>query len=207
MTTEAYHFPDNFQSAMAFHGHVCPGLAIGYRAAVIALRELEADRPEDEELVGVVENDACGVDALQCILGCTFGKGNLVFHDYGKQVFTVFSRVRGTAVRIALKTDALPGDAERSRELFSKIREGTATPAEIAEHEESRRQRIRALLERPAAELFDIRHIAGDPPARARIHQSLRCEECGENVMETRARTSDGRVLCIPCVESSAAKP
>ena len=45
--------------------------------ATAAMNELDSIRAEDEEIVAIVENDACGVDALQCVSGCTFGKGNL----------------------------------------------------------------------------------------------------------------------------------
>jgi len=76
--------PD-LQRAVIFHGHFCPGLAIGYRAAQIAMDALRTDRAEDEELVAIVENDSCAVDAVQVLSGCTFGKGNLIFRDHGKQ--------------------------------------------------------------------------------------------------------------------------
>ena len=82
-------YPEDFEAIVRFHGHVCPGVALGYRAAKIAAALLQADRSEDEELVAIVETDACGVDAFQVLLGCTLGKGNLLFRDYGKQVFTV----------------------------------------------------------------------------------------------------------------------
>ena len=44
------------EQAQAFHGHVCPGLAIGVRAAEIALREI-GPHAQDEEVVAVVETD------------------------------------------------------------------------------------------------------------------------------------------------------
>ena len=72
----------SFDDAIAFHGHACPGLAMGYRVAVAAMARLCANRSEDEDLVTVVENDACSVDAVQLICGCTFGKGNLIFQDH-----------------------------------------------------------------------------------------------------------------------------
>ena len=75
----------NFDDAVKFHGHACPGLAIGYRVANLALKEL-GGRARDEELVAIVENNSCAVDAIQLICGCTFGKGNLIFKDFGKQV-------------------------------------------------------------------------------------------------------------------------
>ena len=48
-----------------------------------SMNELDSIHAADEEIVAIVENDACGVDALQCVTGCTFGKGNLIFRDYG----------------------------------------------------------------------------------------------------------------------------
>ncbi|NTV15797.1 MAG: formylmethanofuran dehydrogenase, partial [Desulfobulbaceae bacterium] len=84
-----------FEDAARFHGHTCPGLAFGFRVARVAIRELGLSRAEDEELVAVVENDSCAVDAIQVLTGCTFGKGNLIFRDHGKQVYTFFKRATG----------------------------------------------------------------------------------------------------------------
>ena len=74
------------KQATDFHGHWCPGLAIGIRAAEWALKEM--GKAPDEEIVAVVETDMCGVDAIQSLTGCTFGKGNLIHKDYGKSAFT-----------------------------------------------------------------------------------------------------------------------
>ncbi|NLZ28705.1 MAG: formylmethanofuran dehydrogenase, partial [Firmicutes bacterium] len=79
---------DLWEKAVAFHGHECIGLARGFRVAEAALKQLEADRDIDEEILAIVENDSCAVDAIQFITGCTLGKGNLIFHDHGKPVYT-----------------------------------------------------------------------------------------------------------------------
>ena len=89
-----------YNEIIQFHGHECPGLAMGYRMATAAMEYFESSRAEDEELVAIVENDACGVDALQCVIGCTFGKGNLLFRDYGKHVFTIYSRSSRSGIRV-----------------------------------------------------------------------------------------------------------
>lgn len=39
-----------------FHGHLCPGLTIGVRAAQVALREI-GPHSDDEQVVAVVETD------------------------------------------------------------------------------------------------------------------------------------------------------
>jgi len=96
--------PDDLLDAIRFHGHLCGGLTRGYRMARAALEALGADRAHDEELVAIVENDACGVDAVQVLTGCTFGKGNLVFRDYGKHVLTLLRRSDSRAVRVSLRS-------------------------------------------------------------------------------------------------------
>ena len=104
----------SFEEVAAFHGHRCPGLAIGYRMAHAALKALRDVRAQDEEWVAIVENDACGVDAVQYLTGCTFGKGNLIFNDYGKSVYTFYHRASGQAVRIAAKPR--PTSEQQTRE-------------------------------------------------------------------------------------------
>jgi len=164
----------SFEEAAAFHGHVCPGLAIGYRMTQAALRSLADERAEDEELVAVVENDACGVDAVQYLAGCTFGKGNLIFRDYGKQAYTFYHRTSGRAVRVTAK------DRPTSEE-------------------ETREERMRRLLAAPEEDVVIVEEVSIPEPEYARIRTSVTCAFCGERVMETRARVREGKIACIPC--------
>lgn len=115
-----------WQKAVEFHGHVCPGLLVGFRAAEEALRRMEVSRAQDEELVAVVENDACGVDAVQVLTGCTFGKGNLLFRDWGKQVFTFVRWQDGRGIRVAVKPRAMQA-AEKKKQCLTNPAEGEET--------------------------------------------------------------------------------
>jgi len=54
-----------FKEIIRFHGHRCPGLAMGYRMSCDAMEALKSMRAEDEELVAIVENDACGVAVME----------------------------------------------------------------------------------------------------------------------------------------------
>ena len=92
-----------WEKCVAFHGHECGGLTIGYKAALYAADLLELTFSSDEEVVCISENDACGVDAIQVILGCSIGKGNLLFHMTGKQAFSFYNRAAGKSVRLVLK--------------------------------------------------------------------------------------------------------
>ncbi len=183
-----------------FHGHMCPGLAIGVKAAEIALREI-GPHSRDEEVVAITETDICAVDAIQYLTGCTFGKGNLIYRDHGKVVFTFIRRADGKAIRVSLRGGVLDAFSPEHRELFAIVRAGTASEGERVRFQQLHVDRARAILDAAPEDLFDVTEVEPDIPAPARIHQSLVCEECGEAMMETRARFFRGQTLCIPCFE------
>jgi len=196
---EVESLPEDLKAAMAFHGHFCPGLLIGYRASKAALARLRTGRSEDEDLVAVVENDSCSVDAVQFVTGATFGKGNFVFRDYGKQVFTFIRRSDGKALRVSLRADGKdlqnPTDEEkRTLEEYGATKE----PSDELRRK-ARALSAKGLLENPDEKLFDIEWVDVPMPERARIHKSIKCGSCGENTMETRVVECEGESFCYPC--------
>ena len=191
---------EELKAAVAFHGHLCPGLVIGYRAAKLAAKKLDLHRDKDEELVAVVENDACGLDAIQWMLGCTIGKGNLIFRDQGKQAFTIFRRDTGKAVRMMFK-GSVGANTPEGMELRKRVMGGTASTEEKAQFETQKNERIRQMLEAADDELFDCKEPAFTIPERARIFDSFACEACGEVTMEPRLRLVGGKKVCLACAE------
>jgi formylmethanofuran dehydrogenase subunit E len=188
---------DELRDAVQFHGHLCPGLALGFRVAKAALRELNADRPRDEELVAVVENDSCAVDAIQFITGCTFGKGNLIFRDHGKHVYTFYNRRTGQGVRISEDYRGFEKDRSFS-ELRSRQDGGEDVSRELQAY---KMEKTAAILKADEKDLFTITPATSAPPEEARIRGSIRCAICGEKLMEARSREKNGKALCIPCFE------
>ena len=197
----------DIEGVRKFHGHSCPGLTIGIRAAELALREI-GPHAADEEVVAIVETDNCSVDAIQYLTGCTFGKGNLIYRDYGKNAYTFIRRSEGEtadrcrAIRIVLRSDAFAPHTPEQDQTFQKVLTGTASVDEQARTADERRQRIDALLAMPLEKLFDIQEIDLTMPDRARIHGSVICAGCGEKVMETRVRLLQGEPYCIPCFDA-----
>ena len=187
------------ETAIRFHGHQCPGLAMGLRVSLVALREL-GKPAKDEELVAIVENSSCGVDAIQVLTGCTFGKGNLIFKDFGKYVYTFMNRETQRALRISIKKEAVLPD-KHHLDLFAKVKARTATPAEMEEFKRLHIEKSNALLDLPEADLLSIEVINPEPLPMAHIHESICCARCSEPVMETRIRLLDGAPHCIPCFE------
>ncbi len=186
------------QRTRDFHGHMCPGLAIGIRAAEVALREI-GPHAEDEEVVALVETDMCGVDAIQYLTGCTFGKGNLIHLDYGKNAFTFFRRSDGKGVRIVTRLEALASPDPELEALRNRLGDEDLTPKERQRFWELHGARSLRILDTPLDELFDFKEPQKDIPGHARIMDSLTCDTCGESVMETRTRRFSSKTLCIPC--------
>ncbi|MBY9011304.1 MAG: TraR/DksA C4-type zinc finger protein [Candidatus Lokiarchaeota archaeon] len=162
------------KKATMFHGHICPGIAIGVLVAKYAL-ENGFEHSPDEELVAVVETDNCSVDALQTILGTTYGKGNLIHKDYGKSNYNIYSRKNQKGVRLSLK-----------KTIFDNKKL-------------SRDEKIQNLLSLEPENVFEIRNIEYDPPGMAQIEESLPCSLCGELTMESRMMNYQGKIMCIPC--------
>ena len=190
---------DDFKRCEAFHGHVCGGLAIGYIAAMAGLGWLREKRALDEELVAIVETDACCVDAIQVVTGCTFGKGNLIYRDYGKMGFTFFNRRTGQGVRLAMKPDAFRAN-ERQIELFGKTRDGSITEAEKAELKQLGMQRTAEVLDTRAGDLFSMTPVTAGMPDKARIEPSTPCARCGEPTMASKLASMDGQAVCRACL-------
>lgn len=193
--------PEMIEKTVAFHGHSCPGLALGIRAAELFLERFE--RAEDEEIAAVVETDMCGVDAIQVLTGCTFGKGNLIYLDHGKNAFTFFRRPGRQGIRIVMR----PGVMEEEDEEVSRLREKMAAGRPEAHEKEilqaAVKRRIERIMGADLEELFRVGRAEGPVPRRAQILESLICEACGEPTMESRTRRLRGRTLCIPCFKEA----
>ncbi len=192
------------KAVVGFHGHMCAGLALGIRAAEVALDEVGA-HAADEEVVAIVETDMCGIDAVQFLTGCTLGKGNLLHRDYGKNVYTFVRRSDGHAVRISTRAGSAGRIDAAGLELFAKVKDGTASAAERSRFAAMQAERSARILAAPLAELYDVQQVTVKAPASARVLASVVCSACGEPAMETRVRRLHGEELCMPCFELALA--
>jgi formylmethanofuran dehydrogenase subunit E len=140
------------------------------------------------------------VDAVQQLLGCTFGKGNFFHLDYGKNAYTFIRRSDGKAIRVVGKPNPFGKDPEREA-IVARMDAGEATPEDRKRFQELQLKRGIAILEAPEDELFTVAAVEPIVPARARLRASVECELCGEPTMETRTRRIKGQMVCIPCFE------
>ena len=166
---------DLWEKCVDFHGHRCGGLRIGYAAALYAMELLDISFCDNERVVCISENDACGVDAIQVMLGCSIGKGNLLFHMTGKQAFSFYDRSSGKSVRLVLKPKPLDMTPEESQGYY---------------------------FHRTPEQLFDAMPTKIALPTPARIFDSYNCECSGEKTGANSIRIAGGKKRCLDCFES-----
>ena len=165
----------NWERCVAFHGHECGGLTIGYKAALYAMELLELEFSDDEQVVCISENDACGIDAIQVLLGCSVGKGNLLFRMRGKQAFSVYNRKTGKSVRLVLKEKPEGLTREQSFNYYQSCE---------------------------PKDLFDVKETTIPLPGEARLFDSYNCDCCGEKTGANWIRLAGEKKLCLDCYES-----
>ena len=163
-----------WQDCVAFHGHECGGLTIGYKASLYAIELLDLEFSQDEQVVCIAENDACGIDAIQVMLGCSIGKGNLLFHMRGKSAYSFYNRKNGKSVRLVLKPKA-----------------GLTREESFAYYQGCRPE-----------EMFQVKEATIRLPEKAKLFDSYTCDCCGEVTGANWIRLSGDKKLCLDCYSS-----
>jgi formylmethanofuran dehydrogenase subunit E len=130
------------------------------------------------------------------LTGCTFGKGNFIFLDYGKNAFSFFRRSDGKNARLMSCGDLL---------LDLREQQNSLVPDDTEAREQLRQRMIDRVMQAEFETDFSIGPAQITMPEKARIHKSIRCDNCGELTMATRIlcdpELTGGRSLCIPCRE------
>ncbi len=189
---------DIIKKTIEFHGHTCPGLAIGIRLSELAMEKLDIKNIQNP--VCVTETDMCALDAVQYLTGCTYGKGNLIHKDYGKSAFTFFDRTSTKGFRAIYKSDFRGNNKNNNMgKIMEKITAGSATDHEQKLYQEMRQSSIKKIMDAELDEIFMVTEISKSPVRPARVLNSIECKNCKEMVMESRIRIFEGINLCIPC--------
>ena len=101
-----------YKIGLALHGHKCPAMPLGLRAAEAAMQALGVQHAPDGQLTALVEIDrnhcsTCFADGVQVATGCTFGKGNIRSLGYGKFAMTLIDNKTGRSVRVVATPEAM----------------------------------------------------------------------------------------------------
>ena len=181
--------------AEAAHGHLCAGLILGVRMALLGLERLGIQDPREADrkrLVTYVEIDRCATDAIVLVTGCRLGKRALKFRDWGKMAATFVNLATGRAIRIVALENSRELAAERFPEIESKAEQQKMAYRELTDGQLFREQWV--TVELPPREL------PGYKGGR------VTCPECGEGVNFDRfveRAGADGQQvrLCLSCAD------
>ncbi len=173
--------------AIALHGHLAPGIALGLRMSELALLRLNATKG-DKYLIGVCETPRCLADAMQSATGCTLGHGNAFVEDYGKLAIVIGDVRTKKGVRVALREDV-----KKLSPLMDKwmMRLGKLT------HEEEEELGMQ-LLDISEKYLL-IQDVEINKSQNFEKSDIVKCASCSELIPKGLAATKNSGVYCKAC--------
>ena len=149
----------SLEIALQLHGHFCPELLVGVRLAELAqkLLLLENGDAKQSALTAIAESPSCVIDALQAILGCTAGKGNLLIRNGSKKEYTIINQPARQKVVIQVMIDSQL-DSEFSR-FYDLTQQPHLTAAETIEKESLTGSLFETIMTSPNEQLFTWQYI------------------------------------------------
>ena len=185
------------------HGHFCPGSAMGVMAAMYGLDLIcggDFFSEGLENLMAVVEINACFADGVQAVSGCTFGNNALIYRDFGKHAVTFTVRGIDTAIRVSARPDFRSCIHRLVPEFYplmeKVIRNRAGSKAEEKQFKERGREAAFALIHLDFEEILSTNWVRCDLPGYAPIVNSAICPVCGEQLMSTKAARNGECLMC-----------
>ena len=188
------------ETGFAFHGHRCPAMPLGIRAAVAAMDRLGVQRSQDKELYVISETGrghaaGCFLDGIMVATGCTYGKSNIEKLYHNKLAFTLVDVASGRAVRALIRPEFLESMMDSP---FVRLRKEGVPPQDI--DPEIAEPLINRVLSMPQDTFLILKDVK--PPVlerRGGDFEVVRCDRCGEAGFATAfVRTATGH-LCKAC--------
>lgn len=176
---------DELRLAETLHGHLSPGVALGFRMGQIGLKRLGLSRG-DKRLFAIVETALCLADGVQASTGCTPGHSSLRVEDFGKLAVCVARSDTKEGVRLSLKHGSLPstvGDWVMRRRKFSHGEEEKVAKEMLSLDEK----------------FFNVERVIVEPLSEFEEAAIVKCDVCGEWVVETKTVKAGGKTLCKAC--------
>lgn len=140
-----------FETIAKAHGHLCPGISLGYKIAVVAATWAG----EDDEVTILAHTTRCPLDAIKITFDTKNHPDRLTVEDTNTVSF-VLTKPNGSKLYI----DELPGTKITSDELKAlkkKAEDGVATPEEFARINEIKEEHYKIMEALPPEKLFSVR--------------------------------------------------
>ena len=189
------------------HGHFCPGSALGVMASAYGLKRLGIyGIPADgmEELMAIVETNACFADGVQMVSGCTLGNNSLIYRDLGRHAVSFVIRGGEHGVRVRVLPSFRSYIEKEVPEFFSLVAKVIENKDWSSAHQKTYREKgweaAQTLIRLPFEEILSVEIVRPALPDYAPIVKSAVCDACGEEVMITKViPQGEYRSLCFMC--------
>lgn len=204
---EPIQFQNNFEdfntlvnAGFILHGHVCPAMPLGIRAALEVLNKLGVNRARNKELHVLMENGPshaalCFSEGVQVGTSATFGKGEITRTNEGKNAFTLVDKKTGKGIRLSINYGFF--EKMMNSPFVNKRKEGVE-PYDI--DQTMAIQMIQNMLNAPTEAIFSFSEIKDiDLPMVRGSFNFDQCSLCKEPVYEPGLRLMDGEKVCIAC--------
>jgi formylmethanofuran dehydrogenase subunit E len=168
------------------HSHLCPRQILGVRMGLAGLHVLGfSEAPPQKRLLVILETDGCFADGIIAATNCTVGHRSLRVEDYGKAAAVFVDTVTQKVVRLAPALDirerAFSHAAGEPRPYFAQMQAYRVMPEE---------------------EMFTVTPVALNTPIETIISRPglrVKCDHCGEEIMNEREVKQNGLTLCLAC--------
>jgi formylmethanofuran dehydrogenase subunit E len=181
-------FFELLEASAALHHHLCPRQVLGVRMGMLAgdVLGLELPQaPDSKRLLTIVETDGCFSDGVAVATHCWVGRRTLRVEDYGKVAATFVDTHTGQAVRILPRGEA----RQLARAFATEARNRWET-------------QLLGYQRMPASELLITQQVQLKTPIEQLLSRpgvKVRCEMCGEEILNERQVVHEGTTLCRPC--------
>ncbi len=140
------------------HGHICFGLAVGYRAALMARHEFRiASAKSEQRIFSIIQRSNCCEEAIQLVTDCSWHKGTIIYQNIGRYVFICYNHTIGKSLRICLKQNL----AQSGEELHDiKIKKAVVTEDENNHFWKLNKLLVDRTLQTDSDNLFDIQRYS-----------------------------------------------
>lgn len=88
-----------WEETVKFHGHECPGIAIGFKVCEAIKSKINID----ENIVCISENNSCPIDAVKYIFNFDYKKGNLILREDKDLAFNIIDKKNDKSFRVVYK--------------------------------------------------------------------------------------------------------
>jgi formylmethanofuran dehydrogenase subunit E len=168
------------------HRHLCPRQVLGVRIGLAGAQALGLETPSrNKRLLVILETDGCFADGIEAATGCSVGHRTLRVEDYGKIAATFVDVKLGQAVRVTPVQDV--------RERASAYDPGKKRKfcTQLAAYQVMSDADLLSIQEVCLSTSVEV--LVGRPGLR------VNCAQCGEEIINGREVTQQGKTLCQAC--------